>query len=124
MQSYIIYESFENTHLLEYVSKKINGNEYFLPKSSIWKLIRIFDTYMEALDYAKINKINNTQIICKISLINTINNILDCCNIKSTSHGYITGMNIGIRSNIKILPPCSIDNILTIINTDKIINLI
>ena len=123
MYAYIVYESSENSSSLEYIKKTINNNDYFIPKSVSWKLVRTFNGYIEAFNYANKKKINNTQVICKLYILNILNNILDQCNIKTGSHGYTTGMNLAIQSNIKILPPCNIDEILTVINRDKTINL-
>jgi hypothetical protein len=123
MYAYIIYESSENSCSLEYIKKNINNIDYFIPKSVSWKLVRIFNDYVEAFNYANKTKINNSQVICKMIILNIFNNILDQCNIKLGSHGYTTGMNLGIQSNIKILPPCNIEDILTVITRDKTINL-
>lgn len=118
MYVYIIFESYENENNIEY-----SNHNKLIPISSYWKLSRVFNEYEESINFAKNKKINNIQIIAKISIINTFNGILDQCNIRSTSHGYRTGINIGIQSDIKLLPPCKLEDILVIISRNKVINL-
>ena len=123
MDAYLVYESSENCQNIEYAVSKYRNTQYFIPKSSSWKLSRVFTTYEESIQYTKNKKINNLQIICNSNIINTFNGILDQCNIRQTSHGYRTGLNVGLEYNIKTPPPCPIDNILTIVFRDEVINL-
>ena len=119
MNVYIIFESYENESNIEYTLY----NNRSIPKSVSWKLSRVFNSYDDCLNCAKNKKINNLQIIANISIVNMMNGIFDQCNIRSGSHGYRTGINIGIQSDIKIPPPCKLDDILTIISRNEIINL-
>ena len=93
-----------------------------MPKSISWRLSRVYENYEDCIKFISKNKINNTQIVCSFNVLNTLNSILDQCNIRIGSHGYKTGMNLGIQSDIKVPPPCNINDILTIVNGNEIIN--